>query len=108
MSASVLKPGISGINHDRYVASDIEVWPNGMGVNFAAHDARWEVMIDVPLRKFAAVRRDAESDDLTHIWEIAQFGEMPTDAAGLIDLVCLAWMDLPHLFPAIVEGDFVG
>ena len=92
MATTINQTALKSIDTERYTATNIEVWPNGLGVNFRFRGARWEVMCDQDLRRIEAVRRNAD-DEPTHIYKLHEYATAPNTVEGLIELCCLLWMD---------------
>lgn len=75
-----------------YTADGVEVWPNGLGINFRWRDARWEVLCDQDLRRLDCTRQGRDGSP-THLYAPLRPEKMPDTAAALVDICCRAWLD---------------
>ncbi len=91
---------LASINTIRWTATDIEVWPNGMGINYKFDRASWELLFDDALARIEVVRRD-DNDSPTHIYKLHGYSSAPSTVEGLLELSCLLWLDRKEAWEVI-------
>jgi len=101
MTTTKIKPtALKSVITKRWKATAVEVWPNGLGLDFRAFGSRFEILHDQDLRRLEIVRRNPD-DRPTHIYELNDYSSAPTTVEGMLELACLLWLDLRKNFRKI-------
>ena len=101
MTTKIAKTALKSLDTDRYTATQIEVWPNGLGINFKFRGASWEILCDQDLRRIEIARRTLGCNVPSHIYKLHDYATAPNNVEGLIELACLLWIDRRHDFETV-------